>query len=430
MQVEERRDIPASLTACFGPGQIRRGRPEDEVDGLVPAMALTVRDAREVASVIGEAASHGLGLIASGGGTSLVRGRRPKRYDIRLSMRGMAAITELGPADMTVTAEAGLTLAGLNRRLAEHGQRLALDPELPERRTLGGLAAEGFAGGLSHGFGGIRDLVLGLSVVDGKGRALKTGGRVVKNVAGYDLPRLFVGSAGTLGVITELTLRTHPLPEAAATLVFDAGSTDELAEMAAVLEASPLPLAALDLSHSEAKGDQSLWRLHLRIEGNQEQLRYQWACLGEVAGAVPSEQLSTWSSPAVVHPTDTVVVTCVVKPAETTALASHLAAAGRQQHSRIGGHLGSGKVLVALTDRPAPGQAVDKEVEWINSMRRAAGERGAKLQVEKCSAAAKEKLDVWALEPEGSPSANLMAEIKRRFDPDGVLSPGRFVTNP
>ena len=172
--------------------------------------------------------------------------------------------------------------------------------------------------------------------------------------------------------------------------------------------------------------DQTPWRLHLRIEGSREQLDYQWTCLGEVAGAGPSEQLSSWSSPAVVHPTDAVVVTCVAKPAETTALASHLAVASHQHRTRIGGHLGSGKVLVALADRPAPGQ----EAEWISSMRRAASERGVKLQVEKCSAAVKNELDVWALEPKGSPSVKLMAEIKHRFDPDGVLSPGRFVTSP
>ncbi len=416
--------LTASLTACFGPGQIRRGRADDEIDGLVPAMALTVREPSEIANVVREAASGGLGVIAVGGGTSTVRGRRPDRYDIRLSMRGMAAVTELSPADMTVTAEAGMTLTGLNRRLAEHGQRVTLDPELPEQRTLGGMAAEGFSGGMAYGFGAMRDLVLGLSTVDGKGRMLKTGGRVVKNVAGYDLPRLFVGSAGTLGVITELTLRTHPLPETAATLIFDLASADELAETAAVLFGAPLPLAAFDFSFRTASGDRSAWRLHLCLEGSEKQVRYQYACITELLGGAPRQQQAAWSSPALVRKTDAIAAAGTTPPAAAVALASALAGAGQGGQMRIGGNLGSGRVMVALAESPGD------EVAWITAMRQAAAKQGTGLEVEKCSAAAKERLDVWPPDRRSPGTSRLMAEIKRRFDPAGVLSPGRFVTSP
>ena len=420
------REIPASLTACFGPGQIRRGNENDEVDGIVPSLALTVREPSEIANVVLEAASEELGVLAVGGGTSIGSGNPPSRYDIRLSMRGMAAVTELCPADMTVTAEAGMTLSGLNRRLAEHGQRITLDPDLPERRTLGGLAAEGFSGGLSYGFGAMRDLVLGLSVVDGKGRMLRTGGRVVKNVAGYDLPLLFVGSAGTLGVITELTLRTHPLPEAEVTLVFNIPSVEELRETTAVLFASPLPLTALDFSADATGGGDTNWRLELRLEGSEQQVGHQWACLVELLGRDPDRRTAAWSSPAVVRETDRVAASTVTGPAQAVDLAASLTAAASEQPLRVGANLGSGRVLLALQERPAP----DKEAGWINSVRQKAAQQGLGLRVDKCSAAAKASVTAWPGNGQTNGGARLMAEIKRRFDPAGVLSPGRFVTIP
>ncbi len=164
-----------------------------------------------------------------------------------IDMAELRGIVEYAPGEYTVTARAGTPLAQIEEALAEHGQFLPFEPPLSRAgATLGGAIASGLSGSLQHRYGGPRDFVLGVRFVDGEGRIARGGGRVVKNAAGFDFPKLFVGSAGRLGVLIEATLKVFPRPPAFATRRFELAGTEEALEALVALGASPLDLAALD----------------------------------------------------------------------------------------------------------------------------------------------------------------------------------------
>jgi glycolate oxidase FAD binding subunit len=413
----DRAGLGASIAASFGPGQARHGRDGDAVDDVVPSLAITARSIDDVLTVVEEARRCDLGVIVAGGGTSLGTGNRPAAYDIRLGMTGMASIVERRPEDMTVTVEAGVTLGRLNRVLAANGQRIALDPLLPDRRTIGGVVATSATGGLFHGFGGPRDLVLGMTVADGTGRILEIGGRVVKNVAGYDLVRLFTGSFGTLGVITRVTLRTHPAPERVAVLSFPFDRGAELEAVCGEIRASELALASLDF---KVGGDHG-WRLVARLEGTKSEVDYQQERLTALAGR-PAQLLAEDAESPVHPPADAaVVIRAGVIPTAAADLADTLlpALGGRCSMVRISGRLGDGHVHVAAT----PSEPADA-LALIRIVRSCTDEHAGRAIVERAPAPAKVDLDVWGGRPQGF---RLMQQIKKRFDPSGLFARGRFV---
>ena len=181
--------------------------------GVEAGNAVRPASVAEAERIMQAAASDGRTLAFAGGGTELGYGNPPERIDTLVRTDRLNAIVEYAPADMIVTVEAGLTLAQLQATLAPHGQRLALDPPVPERATLGGLIATNAFGPLRARFGTLRDLIVGITIVRADGTRARGGGKVVKNVAGFDLPKLMVGALGTLGMIATATFKLHPLPE-------------------------------------------------------------------------------------------------------------------------------------------------------------------------------------------------------------------------
>ena len=183
--------------------------------GQTPAEAAAPRSVVEAQDIVRGAA--GQGIVPWGGGTRQHVGYPPERYDLAFSTECLDAITEYQPADLVVTAQAGVTVAQLQRTLAEHGQWLPLDIALPERQTVGGMVAARADSLRRFAFGSVRDALIGVTVINHWGEVVKGGGKVVKNVSGYDLPKLYCGSWGTLGLITDATFKVAPLPEASAT---------------------------------------------------------------------------------------------------------------------------------------------------------------------------------------------------------------------
>jgi len=183
------------------------------VDGLTPQAAVAPASYEQVAEVMGYAHAEELAVIPWGGGAHIHTGNVPARYDIALSLSRLNAVVEHEPADLTTTVQAGMTLSELQGRLGAAGQLLPLDPPGGERATIGGILAANASGPWRHAFGSARDMTIGLRVVTAEGRITRAGGRVVKNVAGYDLCKLYVGSLGTLGVIVEATFKLAPLPQ-------------------------------------------------------------------------------------------------------------------------------------------------------------------------------------------------------------------------
>ncbi|MCS7159505.1 MAG: FAD-binding oxidoreductase [Gemmatales bacterium] len=183
------------------------------VDGQGPLPIVRPGSVPELAETIREAVEHGEAVYPLGGGTLLDYGLPPAKPGRAIDMRGLNRLVEYPAADMTVTVEAGQTLAQLQRVLHEQGQWLPLDVPLAEHATLGGALATNWPGPRRYGYGSWRDYVLGMTVVNDRGELTRSGGRVVKNVAGYDLHKLHIGALGTLGVLVEVTLKIRPLPE-------------------------------------------------------------------------------------------------------------------------------------------------------------------------------------------------------------------------
>jgi glycolate dehydrogenase FAD-binding subunit len=399
------------------PAGLRAGADGDAVDAVVPSRVAAPASAEDVAAVVAAANESGDALVVAGGATLLSAGNPPRRLDTLVVTSGLRRIVEQRPEDMTVTVEGGVTLAQLSAVLAESGQRLAVDSPADDRATVGGVVATNSTGGLAYGFGAPRDLVLGMVVVDGRGRRLRLGGRVVKNVAGYDLVRLFTGSFGTLGVITEITLRTHPLPAAATTLDL-AFSTDAALDAArAAVFRSGLPLASFDVVFAPEPGTEGR-RLVIRVEGTECEVEAQVARLAAACGARTLDSRDDWRSP--LHPLDeeSLVVRVGVEPAAVVRVARRLeATAGRG--ARVAGRCGDGTLRVFARSGDA-GEAA----ELAAALRREAERDGGVAVFERLPAAAKTRLDAWGAPPA---TVSLMRAIKDRFDPNRVLAPGRFV---
>ncbi|MGH2949857.1 MAG: FAD-binding oxidoreductase, partial [Solirubrobacteraceae bacterium] len=216
----------------------------------------------EAAATIREHAAEGRTIRPRGGGTKLSWLAGNEAVD--LDTRGLNRILEHNQGDFTAVLEAGVPLVGAQATFARAGQMLALDPPLGEgdAATLGGVIATNDSGPLRHRFGGVRDLVVGITVVLSDGTVAQSGGKVIKNVAGYDLAKLFAGSYGTLGLIARVAVRLHPAPAATATVAGTSTDPDRLAAAAAALARLPLEADCLDVAFQDGSG-----RVLLRFGG-------------------------------------------------------------------------------------------------------------------------------------------------------------------
>ncbi len=260
--------------------------------GHLPAQVLlpeTIAEAQECVR-----AMPGQAMVPWGGGMRQTLGYAPERYDCALSTLRLNSVTEYHPADLTITVQAGMTLADVQAVLAEHHQWLPLEVAVPERQTVGGIIATRADSLLRLSRGSIRDLLLGVTVINSRGEWIKGGGRVVKNVAGYDLPKLYCGALGTLGLIAEATFKIASLSESSATVVLplpaDHNSEDVLDHvMASELHPSFLfllnPSAALDIVGPDASEAQYLV---LGLDGASETIQWQLETLG--ASAISEEE--------------------------------------------------------------------------------------------------------------------------------------------
>jgi glycolate oxidase FAD binding subunit len=196
----------------LGNDQVRPGASANAISGLQPQLILEPTTEQQLADALRLANEARLAVIPRGGGTKLGWGNPPLRADVILLTARLNKMLEHAWADLTVTVEAGCTIQTLQQTLAQHGQRLAIDTLWPERATVGGILSTNDSGALRLRFGALRDLIIGVTIALSDGTLASSGGQVVKNVAGYDLPKLITGALGTLGVITRAVFRLHPLP--------------------------------------------------------------------------------------------------------------------------------------------------------------------------------------------------------------------------
>ena len=359
----------------------------------------------EAAAILRSANEQGLKVIPRGGGTKLDWGNPPSRADLILSTAKLHRVIEHAWADLTVTVEAGCTIAELQSVLARHGQRLAIDVLWPDRATVGGILSTNDSGVLRLRYGSLRDLVIGVTLALPDGTLARSGGKVVKNVAGYDLPKLVTGALGTLGVITEATFRLHPLPRNARTLTIPAGTVANAQSLLLTLSAETLAIAAMQIrvrSKEQAAVDILLEGTEAGIASQEERIRAvaQPASVSEGTPGVWSARETLANGPAVTR------FSVLPSHIEETIIA--IDRAGTAPWSAVVQATGIGWLSL-----DAPLQALRAEIE------RNGGSLAALRQVE-----GRPRIETWGDPGDALP---LMRTLKQRFDPNGTLNPGRFV---
>jgi glycolate dehydrogenase FAD-binding subunit len=318
--------------------------------------------------------------------------------------------------------EAGCTLQQLQQTLAEHGQRLALDPLWPEKATIGGILATNDSGPLRIRFGSLRDLIIGITLALADGTLAKSGGKVVKNVAGYDLPKLATGSLGTLGIITQAIFRLHPIPRESRTLSF---STPDNAAMnafvLAILDSKLVPTGV-----QVCAADTSLPEIDLRFEGTAAGCDAQIDQVVRLAAGCRQieAQPDVWNAPAVLWDglEPSVVCKFTLLPASMKTFFARVRGVAEQAHLRwrlVAQAVGAGCLRLE-----GDGAAADVFPGAIVELRQGLEAHGGSLAVLRCPSEVKSKLDVWGSSGDALP---VMKSVKAQFDPAGVLNPGRFI---
>src|ERR1700751_1840354 len=239
--------IEEKLRSIVGTEYFRAASVRDAVMGVQPQFVVEPASEQELAAVLSCANDAEIAVIPRGGATKRTWGNPPKRAGLILSTARLNRILEHAWADLTVTVEAGCTLQALQEKLAQHGQRLALDGLWPDRATIGGALSTNDSGALRLRFGPLRDLIIGVTIALPDGTLASSGGKVVKNVAGYDLPKLVTGAFGTLGVITRAIFRLHPLPRETRTISCTTANAVEAQKLVLAIQNSKLAHSALQI---------------------------------------------------------------------------------------------------------------------------------------------------------------------------------------
>lgn len=437
------------------------------VDGLTPQAVVQPSTREGVAEVLRWATSERMAVVPRGGGTQLALGNRPPRVDLALDLRRLDRIVDYQPADLTATVEAGITLEALQQKLAQGGKFAPLEAPLAQKATIGGMLAASASGPLRYAYGLARDWLIGISVVSAGGVETRAGGRVVKNVTGYDLNKLYAGSLGTLGVIVEASFKLAPAATDSGALaaVFPsaqqgiAGARALLAQVFApqgiqVINAPVAGRLNIPLAVSDAQAvvvafysgrsravqrrlDESLKLLQAQGAGHAERL-------DENEGSLLLRRLTDfgWSSDT----TPYLGLKINVSPSRVDQVADWL-----QQDCPTGtppgiiADAGFGGVRLLWwgeipLNPPLPRGGIDRVppltkgglgaiddpavIATISRLRKLAQDSGSSVVVEHCPLSVKQQIDIWGDSFQGM---EIMRRIKQNFDPLGILNPGRFV---
>ncbi len=398
----------------------------DSIAGIQPSVVVEPIDETELASVLSYANQHGLKVLIRGGGTQLNMGAPPQAGDILLSTTRLNGLIEYAPHDLTVSVQAGMRLIDLQNTLAQSNQWLALDPVLDADATIGGLLATNVSGAHRLRFGGVRDQLIGLRVVLADGTIAKGGGKVVKNVAGYDLPKLFTGSLGTLGVIVSATFRLYPRRPASQTILLHSPTLTPLCSLVEKILDSILEPTSLDLFSPQGDSPDSILAVRFETEPqsihDQTQLLLNHLAASLNTSAVALEDASEsqfWQQ--VSHIQDacedasTVQLKASLLLTEVGPWLTHLQQSAIKIQWRA--HAGYGLVHARLHGEPAT------LIPIINAARQQVMARQGSLVVTQALPQLAQQLDIWG----PIPSLAIMRQLKARFDPQSTLNPGRFV---
>jgi glycolate oxidase FAD binding subunit len=385
----------------------------------------------EVAAVLGYAEQHDLAVIPSGNGASLHVGAAPRRANIVVSSKRLSGIVEHSIGDLTITVQAGTPYAEMQAYLREHGQFVPLTAPSQDS-TVGGLAVTAFGGPERILYGSWRDFVIGLRVVYPNGQVVRSGGKVVKNVAGYDMTKLFVGSYGTLAFVTEITLKVRPYPKHRELVAIESRNRNSLIQLAERVLASELVPSTLELTYQAAGGSAS-YQLWIGSDEVEAAARYQENRIREFATAIGGDMQirvlageaaeKSWPGTMInldQTASDSIVLRAGFPISRMTDLlaAFERMAAERNILLQYSVSLGVGTLRLLLQ---SDNSAILSETTV--DMRRLAEENDGYLVLEYGESALKQQVGVWG---NASGGLSLMKGIKQTVDPAGIMSPGRY----
>jgi glycolate oxidase FAD binding subunit len=383
-------NIVAALTAISGPQHLRQ---HDDIITVAPA------NTDEVSAVMKFANENSLTVTPIGGGTKQSWGN-PVRPNIYLDLNRLNRVIEHPWQDLTCTVQAGCTWQHLQEALKKHNQFVALDPLWPTRATVGGILATNDSGALRHKYGSLRDLIIGMTLVLADGTIARSGGKVVKNVAGYDLCKLLTGSLGTLAIITEATFRLHPLPQHVESFTISAPQASQLAPLMASIRASHLLTQALQL-----RGDSNGFHLDIQLNAHPEARQDQiLAQITASSGLQLEGPLDFWATREAMFHDGLTTIKLSVLPADLGQYLDHMQWAKEVEVACIA--QSTGLIYASLDGTPS---SVENYLQSIKT--------------DFAILATSTNAIHWKANPDSLP---LMQRVKDQFDPNNILNPGRF----
>ncbi len=417
-----------------------------KIDDLTPEIVISPDSEEQVCAILQEAHNNGGGVCPRGGGTRIDFGNAPGSYTAALNITGLNGIKEYEPADLTVITGAGMTVKKLNASLAEHGQFIPLNPPHPDRATVGGTLVSNGYGFYREYYGTARDMTLGIRFVRADGSPVKGGGKVAKNVAGYDLTKLMIGSWGTLGVITEATFRVKPLPEVTKTISagFKSLSTARITAFS-ILDSyfAPTFLAVLNakvtgrmFSLAVQLSSECDFMFLVGVDGIEATANWQEQAIKESCSESPSihfellEEKSANNTRAALrdHFSDTypgIIVKIISSRTETFKFIETAEQIGTENGAQfeIASFPGSGITHIGMHENDME----DNEQGCLNALQSLgdyAAQRRSVFILERAPLQVKSHFPVW----NDLPGAELMKKIKKQFDPNNILNPERYIS--
>lgn len=421
------RVVLADLRRVVGNEHAREASQDDQVDGIQPSLAVEPESSEQISDILKLASSVGAKVGARGSGTKLGWGAPPERVDLLMSTARLDRVVEHSAGDLVVTSEAGVRLSTLQAHLAASGQMLALDPP-SEQGTLGGIVATDASGPMRLRYGTVRDLLIGVTVVLADGTVARAGGKVVKNVAGYDLAKLYTGSLGTLGIVTQVTFRLHPLPTTTGTVLVECSDIKAAGAFISQFRSSSLLPNAVEVEWSSNERDGMVAILFGGIEqgvaAQVDVARRLASEYGQTRTLQAEEEGPAWkglrSLPWAAGSGELgLKIGCPIS--QTFPIIETVAATAKAVGVRalVRGRAASGVLLVGIT--PAEPK---QHSALLGRLRESVGARGGTAVVLEAATELKRSMDIWGPVGDALP---LMHRVKHQFDPKRLLNPGRFV---
>ncbi len=392
-----------------------------DIDGVRPGIVVTPGSADESAAILAYAYERDLVVSPAGGFVHQEIGRTPQRIDILLRLERLNAIEHYDPGDLTIGIGAGASIAEIDSMLRDQRQLLPIDIAHSDRATVGGVMSAAAHGPLKHFYGGVREFCLGVRYVTADGKVAKAGARVVKNVAGFDVMKLLIGSYGSLAVITSASFKLFPAPALTRTFVCRFDGLEEAIAFRDMVVNSPLSPMCLEVLSPRAC-DQNNWTIAVRAGGSERVLARYAAELGSaVTKSLDSlDEQQFWTAVQAVGQNSPVLLSVSVPPSKAGAVIkdAERLAAEQQMKLMVCGRVAVGSLLFAIE-----GGMAESYVTFVDSLRRGLP-RDASAVVTRCPVALKSTIDVWGTSPT---HMNSMIAAKHALNPKDTLNRGRFL---